>query len=77
MGRYAKASMNSRVRDMLSACPYRCNNVEDNVVHAVKIGTQIREGLVKPISSPLLTGLGYDGDVEGIDVNPKQDNDDE
>lgn len=72
MSKYSHVFMNEKVEKMLSECPYRSNRLDEKVVCATKIGTQIRDGLVKPIDSPLLKGLGFDGDVDGVDVEPNE-----
>lgn len=36
-----------------------------------KVGSLIRDGLVKPFNSSIMNGYGYDGDVEGVDVGSK------
>lgn len=59
--------------EFLKRCPYRSSRLEKHVtVDTVKIGSKVRDSLVKPLPNLPINGLGYDGDVEGVDVEPSE-----
>lgn len=64
---------------VLKMDPRRSSYVDKkSTISTLSVGEQIRDRLVKVVDSPIMNGFGFDGDVEGVDVEPTskgQDND--
>lgn len=59
------------VAKVLKMDPRRSSYVDKKpTIATLSIGEQIRDEVVKVVDSPIMNGFGFDGDVEGVDVEP-------
>ena len=68
MGLYKNARYSDKVRSSLEKDVHLSHLLDERCeVEFLTIGEKIRDCLVRPREINALTGLGYDGDVKGID----------